>query len=168
MKTILVKSKNHGDKTFQIDDEDFENVIKIKWYVFKGRSTYYAQSSIIIDGIRQTCLLQRFLLNLKKGDKIIVDHKDNNGMNCQKNNLRICNYSQNGSNRIKKNISTSKYIGVSWEKTKKKRRAQLTHNKKCYKIGYFIDEIEAAKAYNEAAIKLHKEFSNINIISNEK
>lgn len=66
-------------------------------------------------------------------------------------------------NRTKRNQSYSLYKGVVWYKNINKWGAQIRHNKKRIYLGLFIDEYEAAKAYDMAAKKLHKNYANINI-----
>lgn len=60
---------------------------------------------------------------------------------------------------------SSKYRGVSYNNEKKKYAAYITYKKKTYKLGYFIDEVQAAKAYNNKAFELHgKDYKHFNII----
>jgi prophage antirepressor-like protein len=51
---------------------------------------------------------------------------------------------------------SSKYYGVSFMKSQNKYKAVLVHNKKQIHIGFFSDEIEAAKAYNKKAVELNE------------
>ena len=92
----------------------------------------------------------------------IVDHIDGNGLNCQKDNLRICTHSQNQHNSGIRRNNTSGYIGVSWSKREEKWIAQITVNGKVKRIGAFDDVIEAAKAYDEEALSKRGEFATLN------
>jgi len=56
----------------------------------------------------------------------------------------------------------SKYKGVHWHKLHKKWAARITFERKQIHLGYFLSEIEAAKAYDRAAIKYHGEFAYLN------
>jgi group I intron endonuclease len=69
-------------------------------------------------------------------------------------------------NQGKKNkfSATSKYVGVCWNRNKNKWQATIKKNKKCYNLGMFLSEEEAALAYNKKAIELYGENANINII----
>jgi len=58
--------------------------------------------------------------------------------------------------------STSKYKGVCWDKRNKKWGVTIQANKKKYHLGYFKDEIDAAKAYDKKAKKLHGQFACLN------
>ena len=63
----------------------------------------------------------------------------------------------------KRHGSTSKFRGVSWFKRDACWRAWIKYQQKQKHLGYFHNEIEAAKAYNEAAKKYFKEFAYLNI-----
>lgn len=105
------------------------------------------------------------MLPFKAGN---IDHKDRNGLNNQKYNLRICSRGDNASNVSPKKNKLSKYLGVTWDKKRNKWLSQLSKGSKKnrrnlhYKL--FDNEIDAAKSYNEAAIKYHGEFANLNVI----
>lgn len=101
---------------------------------------------------------------------IEVDHWDNDSLNNRINNLRDASISQNRANRSSHKGSTSKYLGVSLSKVKHKNKTYnywksgLCINREYKYLGTFKSEIEAAKAYNEAALIYHKEFANLNLI----
>ena len=146
-----------------VDDEDFEKLNKIKWYITKGRSGYYARN-------RSIGAMHRFITNCPQG--MIVDHRDHNTLNNQKSNLRLCNYSENNSNRIPSNNSVSKYLGVSVVKIKSRHTKLNTiytyymvgiikNGKKVYQTT-FKNEIDAAKQYDIWAKEVHGEFANLN------
>jgi len=96
-------------------------------------------------------------------DHLYVDHINHKGFDNRKANMRTASHRQNSYNRIhfRKN-SSSKYKGVSWKKRTKKWNVQICYNGKRKTIGSFDDEIEAAKAYDAAAKKYHKEFAVLN------
>ena len=151
-----------------VDDEDFERTIQYNWTLFKRRNlkyTEYAKRHVSCNRkngkrIIVSELLHRFILCCEKGDGKIIDHKDGNGLNNQKSNLRFCTSSQNNSN--KKAHGKSEYLGVSFDKKSKKWRMKLTKNYKAIIIKFFIHEKDAAKAYNQEAIKYHGQFAKLN------
>ena len=106
--------------------------------------------------------MSRILLNAAISDKI--DHRDGNKLNNRRNNLRICAQAENAMNRKININNTSGYKGVYWNKPRRKWVALIGVNKKRIHLGMFSNKINAAKAYNDAAIKYHGEFSNLNKI----
>lgn len=93
-----------------------------------------------------------------------VDHIDGNPLNNCKNNLRICTQAENQMNRGKTKNNKSGCKGVYWAKQLKKWKSQITINNKQKHLGYYNCPIEAAKAYNSAALLYHKEFAKLNTI----
>jgi hypothetical protein len=142
-----------------VDAEVFEDVSKHKWtYTHQG----YAVRSFTDDGKRRIIYLHRYLMNAKTGE--YVDHINGDRLDNRKSNLRICTNAQNAWNQPKKRQGSSKYKGVSFWKRDNNWTAQITHNYKPYKIGYFDTEEDAAAAYNAKALELYGEFANINQI----
>ena len=150
------------EKVALVDDDDFEWLNQWKWYAGKTRNTYYAIRNSPIDenGKQIKIYMHREIMNTPK--EVLTDHKDRDGLNNQKHNIRLCTYSQNGANR--KSYGVSKYLGVCWDKQSNKWIVRIeTDNKSTY-LGCFKIEKDAAMAYNEAAKKQHGEFANLNII----
>src|SRR3990167_8310668 len=139
-------------KFAQVDDEDFDEINKFKWYAAMGKTgVLYAQR----ESNSTTLFMHREIMGCKRKDGKIIDHKNRDGLNCQKINLRFCTKSENNKNRKSHVNSTSKYLGVSWCKLTKKWLAQMTIKKRCIKIGRYKLEEDAALAYNEKAIEIH-------------
>lgn len=103
-------------------------------------------------------------MNAEKGQ--IVDHIDGDGLNNQKANLRFVTNAQNMWNSKKKVMSSTGFFGVSFHKGKAgKSKPFISHIKahsKSIHLGYFSTAIEAAQAYDLAAIKYHGEFARLN------
>ncbi len=141
-----------------VSDGDYGRVNQHRWYLFpNGSGKLYAKRNIKLrgdkrqDGHRYTTeLLHRFILELKSSDKEQVDHKNGNGLDCRRCNLRLANSNLNNHNRVKGNF-TSKYKGVSWDRVNKKWVTFITCKRKTKNLGRFTSEINAARAYNEAA-----------------
>lgn len=93
---------------------------------------------------------------------MVRDHKDGNGLNNQKDNLRICTKSQNGQNRRKKEGCSSQFVGVTWSKKQKRWVAQIGIADRMTHLGSFIDERAAASAYNKAAVGMFGESAKLN------
>ena len=95
---------------------------------------------------------------------INVDHINHNTLDDRIENLRAATSSQNNANGSSHRDSTSKYRGVCYLKNKNKWECKIQSEYKKVWVGWFETEIEAAIAYNKAALIYHKEFANLNII----
>lgn len=91
-------------------------------------------------------LAMAFLNHKPCGLKLVVDHIDNNPLNNNLNNLQIVTTRENLS-KDKKN-GTSKYVGVSWSRGMKKWLSCIFLNGSIKVLGYFEDELEASKTYD--------------------
>jgi hypothetical protein len=141
----IIKTKK-GD--ILLDKEDF--LILSKFNIHFGNN--YPQ--IYFNG--KETYLHRIIMKAKKGD--IVDHKNLNKLDNRKENLRFCSQSENGMNRPKENKGNNTFKGVVYNKRKKK---WMTRVAKKF-IGYFDNEIEAAKAYDKYAKLYFKDFAFTN------
>lgn len=149
-------------KVALVDDEDFEYLNQFKWHARKCGNSFYARKNIgtIENANRGTHLMHRIIMNATD-PQICVDHKDGNGLNNQKSNLRICNHQQNNMNQRHIQNGSSIYKGVCWHKEAKKWVSNIHFNKMIY-LGLFDNETEAAKAYDQKAIELFGEFARLN------
>ena len=128
-----------------IDDEDFELIRQWKWRtVLFDKKHLYVMSSIKRDNKWHNILMHRLIMNAQKGQEI--DHRNGNRLDNRRSNLRFCTSSQNKMN-MKKHKGTSRYKGVSWQKQRGKWIAGIMLNYKKTHLGYFADEVEAAKPY---------------------
>lgn len=141
-----------------VDDADYETVSRYKWGLMVAPNTYYARTWV--DGT--TVLMHRLLMCAKAGER--VDHKDSNGLNNQRSNMRRATSTQNGGNSRKHAVTRSKYKGVTYDKRNKYRKwiAAIKVNYTRYHIGNYITEEEAAAAYDTAARKAFGEFALTN------
>jgi len=94
----------------------------------------------------------------------LVDHIDRNTQNNNPNNLRIVTSTENQRNRTKQKNTTSNYIGVSFQKRIKRFQAYICVNKQKIHLGFYIEEKDAALAYNNYIISNNLTHFNLNII----
>jgi hypothetical protein len=139
-----------------VDAEDYDRLSKHKWHVLKCHRTEYAGS--YQDG--KYILMHRVLLNAPAG--LLVDHRDGNGLNNRKANLRLCTHQENIYNQRPRLGATSRFRGVCWRKTRRRYEARIQKDGKRYSLGSFADEIEAAVAYDIKAMELFGEFAYLN------
>ena len=152
-----MKLKTKKGEEFLIDDEDFSKIKDYKWHIHTGKCKYKYLSSIID---KKLILLHRLITNCPRGRE--VDHINNDGLDNRKCNLRICTHSENIMNSKRNSRNTTGFKGVSL--VGRKFLAQLVVNKKYIYIGIFNTITSATRAYNNAAIKYHGEFAQINKI----
>ncbi len=158
-----------------IDDEDFEWISKRKWQAYYNGYSYYAKRSATpseyINGKRVTIWMHRAILKLARHNPLYADHKNRNGLDNTKQNLRTATRGQNMANKM--GFGKSKYLGVNFnlvysgnrKKTYNKWIVRIKSNGKRHHIGRYNTEEEAALAYNVAALKYHGEFARLNIIN---
>ena len=145
-----------------VDPEDYERLNKHKWHVVRGAKTYYAVRNLRIGKKRIAIKIHREIID--PPEPLVVDHINHHGIDNRRANLRPATRAQNAVNKSIAATSScsSKYRGVSWDKNQQKWHAHLGVKRKRITIGYFKDEIEAAKAYDIAAKKHHGEFAVLN------
>jgi hypothetical protein len=96
-------------------------------------------------------------------DGKVADHINHDGMDNRSSNLRAATHSENMCHRKKSSRAThSKYKGIYWHKNIRKWQVEIKFNKKRIHLGCFRNEIEAARAYDNAARKYHAEFACLN------
>lgn len=141
------KSKLLGYVTINVDD--IERCKPHKWCYRGG----YIMSSTGLN-------LHHHILGTKPIRGVCyIDHIDNNTWNNQRDNLRLCNNSENLCNRGVNSNNKSGYKGVYWRKHRQKWEAEINKDGKRYCLGFFDDPIEAAKVYDAKARELHGEFA---------
>jgi hypothetical protein len=156
IKTIIL---NNGMEVF-VDAEDFDRVNSIQWSAFKSKNTWYAVKSTSENGKTITLRMSRFILNVHTEDYTVeVDHRNNNGLDNRKENLRICTRSQNLSNR--RNYSGNPYKGIE-KMAKGNWRARIANNGKYIHLGMYNTAEEAARVYDAAAKEAYGEFASLN------
>ena len=139
-----------------VDDEDYDRLNQYKWRY----STGYAMRAVWTKNKQIAVLMHREVIGARP--EFEVDHINRKRLDNRKENLRECTRSQNACNkpRIGK---VSKYRGVSkYGKSSSSWISRIKTNGKLFYIGSFKEEKEAAKKYNEYAIKFHGEFAILN------
>ncbi len=138
---------------FFVDEMDYDLVRETAWTFCSGY--------IVRDTADGRLVLHTILAGSPDFEE--VDHVDCNPLNCRRYNLRPCTHATNSRNKRKRATkSSSKFKGVNWSKQRARWQARITVNYKTVQVGQFATEEEAAKAYDDAALKYHGEFARLN------
>ena len=120
----------------------------------------------IINGGWKNLSLARIVLERKLGRILLngelAEHENCITLDNRRFNLRVASGSQNQANRPASKRSTSGYKGVSWYRNRDKWQASIQKNGKKTNLGYFSDKVEAARAYDKAALEMFGEFARLN------
>lgn len=152
-----------------VDDADYEHLNQFKWCAHFRSRNYYAERGLYLGGgkanpKRKTIMMHNEIMQPPIG--MFVDHRFHNTLDNRRANLRLATIRQNNTNRrSSRSKKSSHYLGVAFEKDRKKWTARIRVNTKGIRLGSFATEIGAAKAYDEAAKKFHGEFANLNFKS---
>lgn len=171
MKTIPLSTtskKNAGKYFAKVDDDDYEFLMQWKWHFIICKNKYIYAVRLHGQNTKKAkaILMHRVILGLSKKN-IVGDHIDGDTLNNQRYNLRKATASNNSANRKASKNGTSKYLGVHWHNYHKKWASKLRRYNKVIHLGYFENEIEAAKAYDIAAKKYHGDFARLNFKEKE-
>jgi hypothetical protein len=166
MKTIPLSGKHGSGKCALVDDDIFEKYSHLSWYALpKPGDGFSVRHNSRKDGITHALILARLIMDAPPWQE--VDHRDNDGFNNVRSNLRLCAHNENSRNRRKPSNNTSGYKGVFWSKAQRCWHAMIRIDDQLIMLGRFTTREAAALAYNTAAIKYHGEFANLNDIPEE-
>lgn len=150
------------NKVAQIDPEDWPLVSAYSWHAkLENGGLWYAATSIRIDGEQRTLKMHDLIMPPSPG--MMVDHRNSKAtLDNRRSNLRVCTNAQNQQNTGSRGGS-SPYKGVSRHTRKRKWLVQFRHEGQYHFVGYFADEVDAAKAYDSAILPLEGEFARLNL-----
>ena len=147
------------DKVALVSGSDYDHLNQWKWLAKKdNKGKWYAAR--VENG--KLIFMHRVIMGVKDL-KIKVDHRDGNGLHNWRANLRACTNAENSKNRRRNRNNTSGYKGVTLDRGKY--RARIRVNYKMVNIGQFETAIEAARAYDTAALVYHGDYARLNFPS---
>jgi len=152
-----------------VDEADHEWLSQWRWSAMYSCGIWYAVRTQYLPGStkthpkRKTILMHRQILGLGHADKHQADHINHDGLDNRRENLRTCSNAENHFNlRKSKTHIGSHFKGVGWKSDRCKWRSRIKIGGKDIHLGYFSSEIDAAQAYDEAALKYFGEFACTN------
>ena len=149
-----------------VDDEDYERLVaEGKWIYHRGyaiRTKHIKKTTPFGKWSKSVIRMHRLIIDIPDGFE--VDHINLNKSDNRRSNLRICTRTENILNRRIQKNNTTGYHGVTWNKRLQKFNARIGVNKQRLHLGYFKNELEAARAYNEAPLKYHGSFAKLNAL----
>lgn len=137
-----------------VDDSDKELVSAWKWRaVNKGRRTYAVSTS-------DYKIAHRIILDAPRG--LEVDHRNGDGLDCRRQNIRLATKKENQHNRTSTAGSTSQYLGVSWDSERQRWAVQISIDGRSRRIGRYLNEEDAARAWDFAAKEIYGDWPRLN------
>ncbi len=157
-------------KNIEFDDLDYE-VLRQQAVFFDAKRQIVRALWFSKEGKRTVAPVAKLLVEAE--GKAIIHFKDKNPLNLRRSNIELINHQKALFKQKKQKMAngitpTSTYKGVSWSKFAKKWSAYIKVDFAKKHLGYFINEEDAAKAYNEAAIEnFGKEYSELNVLPSD-
>jgi hypothetical protein len=136
-----------------VDAADYEWLSQYKWGVYNGYAARQESG--------RTIYMHRQIMQPPKS--MVVDHMDGSRLNNCRSNLRVCTPAENHRNRAKGVGSASRFRGVGYYKESGKWYSGLQFKGKRFWLGYFDEEVEAARAYDYKAVECGREFAWVNL-----
>ena len=147
-------------KVAVIDAEDLSLIQGYSWHACFHGHTWYAKAWEPGASPKRKVYMHRLIVGAREGTE--VDHRDRNGLNNCRDNLRIVSRQQNCRNQKLKH-GASAFKGVSFCRRDKRWVAQIRDAEgRKRNLGRYDTEQEAASAYDAAALRFHGSFAYAN------
>jgi hypothetical protein len=146
-----------------VDAEDYDRLSQYYWYMVDNGWQYARRKEVGPDGTWHDVRMHHDVLSVEPG--CLIDHINGNGLDNRRSNLRPCTHAENSRNSRKHRSLTSQYKGVSWSVSHNRWQVFIRSGGSNQHLGNFKSEIDAALAYNKAAMALHGEFACLNEIT---
>ena len=161
MKAVSLHGEKAAGRVALVDDEDYDLVMQYRWRGWEKRhpngsiaGPYAVAGTRSPDGRRAVVKMHKLSTGWP-----MTDHRDHDGLNNQRSNLRPATKAQNNHNQGPQAGTSSRYKGVTWHRKVKKWQATIKLNGKSRYLGCFTSEEDAARAYAEAALVAQGEYA---------
>lgn len=149
-----------------VDDDAVELIGKFKWRLqVDQRGVRYAVYRTRKHGQQIHIQMHRFILGLTDGIPL-VDHQNGDGLDNRRENLRVATVSQNQANVGLRSDNVSGFKGVCWLNRERRWLAFIQVNGRRIRLGRYQGKVDAAIAYDLAAIRFFGGFARTNVIEN--
>lgn len=149
-------------KEVLVSNEDYSEISDYNWS-YSASTGYAVRKGRKNRSEPLTVHMHRVIIDVKANEQ--VDHINGNKLDNRRSNLRVASVQKNSFNRKKPKVKcTSQYKGVLKRKNASKWEARIKFNNKAIYLGRFVNEEDAARAYNEAALKYFGDFAKCNEI----
>lgn len=154
---IPLNNRKHPELCAVVDEADYDLVSQYRWNAVRNRHTWYARHDFGVyrEGGPRFIYLHRLLMGFPDG---MVDHKNGDGLDNRRLNLRITD--RYGNSRNSRPIRDG-HKGVYLSKHGRW-KAVIYCNGETHRLGSFDTEEDAARAYDDAARELFGEYAWLN------
>jgi hypothetical protein len=135
-----------------VDAADFDQLNRWTWHLCNGYASRRENGKAIF--------LHHEIMRAPQGK--VIDHKNRNKLDDTRANLHPCTRRENALNRSKKRGSSSRFWGVGYRKTVGRWWAEVPRGRNPIFLGYFAEEIEAARAHDRGAVAYLGESARVN------
>lgn len=139
-----------------IDAADVHLVKGHNWCADVRGHTIYAIRTDCSGHKKRKVYMHRSLMGDTAG--LDIDHRDGDGLNNTRRNLRVATPTQNRCNSRARKDNTSGFKGVSWHRAKGKWHARIQMNGKNHNLGLHATPEAAHAAYAAASAEFHGAF----------
>jgi AP2 domain len=160
VKTVSLYGRKAAGRLAVVDDGDYDLVMAHRWSLQESHGNLYAITNIPREGGGgyRSMLMHKLITGWP-----VTDHKNHNGLDNRRHNLRPATGSQNMANmRPHAKPTSSRYKGVGRHKVTGKWAAYIGVNGRRSHLGLFVSEVDAALAYDAAALAAWGEFAYLN------